>query len=302
MGSINKLINQTIKTTMEEITPNPDNIPLESDKLPELPEFKAPPEPKNGKRKFVVVAVLVVLFAAAGVASVYAYNRHKAPVKTVASNTVSSQHLTASDPYSGWKTYTSSFEKLSFKYPATWKSVTPAVPSSDPNADSFELESPSGNLTVSWDSVVDGIGGACSNTIMPGTAVSADSLGPCPYWTVLDTQKLTGADLYFADGIVTDDGVNYRPWCALQSPDGIIKSESNIGYLLFMGKNNDVVENGHDLGTQQAGLMCGRPFGGQSLNGSTTVTKLSKSEATAFLSTPEMQQAKLILLSAAYSQ
>jgi|GEM_PF-5167359 len=187
------------------------------------------------------------------------------------------------NPYAGWKKYTSSFEGLSFEYPPNWQSVTPKITSPDPSADSFEVQGPTGSVPVSWISSVSGIGGACNSQIAPGTKVSAGSTGPCPYWTVLHSQKLTNANLFYVDGVVTYDGTTYSPWCALQASSGIVNSESNIGYLLFNGQHSN-----------QAGLICGEPFNSGGL------LKGTKAQATTFLSTTEAQQAKLILLSASY--
>jgi len=236
----------------------------------------------------IIEALLfLVIIGILGFTSWYVYHAKQASNKdysTVSNATAptynKTTNTTTSDSYAGWKTYTSSFEKLSFKYPSTWKSVTPALSSTDPSADSFELKSPSGALAVSWLAEVDGIGGACDNTVMP----TANN-GACPYWYVQDKQKLSGADLYYVDGVVTHDGNTFSPWCALQGSDGILKNEGDIGYLLFMGKNN---------GQADAGLLCGEPFDGIGL------TKGTKAQAMAALSSAEFKQAKQILLSAAY--
>jgi hypothetical protein len=248
----------------------------------------------------VEALLILVVIGILGFTGWFVYHSQKLATKDYSSQssiqTSSTKKSTEpSDPYAGWKTYTSSFEKLTFKYPADWRSVTPEVPSTDPSADSFELKSPSNALSISWDSEIDGIGGACDPDVMPGGAAPAGQPSPCPYWTVTDKQKLTGADLYYVAGIVTKDGSTYSPWCALQDAKGILESQSNIGYLLFAGKNNYVSDGAASKGTiQAAGLLCGRPFGGQGLISGT------KAQATAALSSAEYRQAKLVLLSATY--
>ena len=181
-------------------------------------------------------------------------------------------------------TYTSAQEKLSFQYPCTWSAQKPALSSNVPGGDAYEIRSPSGSVTVSWISAADGLGGACDSNDLPGTA-GANGLSPCPYWTVLDKERLASANLYYVAGVVTMDGTTYTPWCALQASDGILSSQSNMGYLLFPGQNN---------GGAAAGLMCGEPFGSDGL------MKGTKAQATAFFSSAEAIQAKQILMSASY--
>lgn len=68
------------------------------------------------------------------------------------------------DPYDGWKEYCSSREKVCFKYPNNWKlkELTSPIPESD----SVEISSPNEGK-LQFDSVVDGLGGACDNTTEP---------------------------------------------------------------------------------------------------------------------------------------
>jgi Tfp pilus assembly protein PilE len=248
----------------------------------------------------VELVLIVVIIAVLGVIGWVVY-------KDIASRTASTVHTQKSspststqtvDPYAGWKTYTSSFEKLSSKYPNNWTAAATDRNFGITGADALQLKSPSGAVTVSWFSAVQGIGGACDATIMPGSKkASPDALSACPYWYVLDKQKLKGADLYYVAGVETNDGSTFSPWCALQASNGILNSEGNIGYLLFKGRNNDFTQNGHDYGLQQAGLVCGKSLGDFGVQGLVTGTK---SQATAFWSTPEARQVKLILLSASY--
>jgi hypothetical protein len=250
----------------------------------------------------VGILIVIVLLIVVGGTGTYVWHRdHKAKPST--GSTTQSKSTTSStksappptDPYAGWKTYTSTFEKLSFRYPSNWTATPSSGRFGVTGADSLQLEDPSGKVAVSWYSAVQGLGGACDSTIMPGTAVASGALSPCPYWYVLDKQKLSGADLYYVDGVTTSDGTTYSPWCALQAPDGVLSSKGSIGYMLFKGKNNDFVQNGHDFGLQEAGLLCSK----SSLGGAEAMTG-TKAQATAYLSSPEMQQAKLMLLSASY--
>lgn len=65
------------------------------------------------------------------------------------------------DPTAGWKTYNSTTEKLSFKYPATWTMKNIGTVSVGPsNSDGISLSSPSGT-GIAWSAVVSGLGGGC---------------------------------------------------------------------------------------------------------------------------------------------
>jgi hypothetical protein len=81
----------------------------------------------TGIEGFLVIAVVVLI----GVVGFMVYNNHKkaTSVATVAATTPKPATTTAPakapaptvpDPYAGWKSYTSSLQGLSFKYPANW--------------------------------------------------------------------------------------------------------------------------------------------------------------------------------------
>jgi len=237
---------------------------------------------QRGVALVLEVILIAIIMAVAGF-GVYIYIRHQSTISVATNSSPSPSSAATPDIYAGWKTYTSSFEKLSFKYPPSWTPVA-AFPSNIPSGDAFAVQSPGGHK-VSWISAADGLGGACNTAIMPGTSVASNELGPCPYWTVTDKAKVAGTNLYYVAGTVTIDGSTYRPWCALQASNGIVQNESDIGYLMFTGKNN---------GPNSAALLCGSPFGGQ---GTQTGTK---AQAEALLSTPDYRTAKNILLSATY--
>jgi hypothetical protein len=73
------------------------------------------------------------------------------------------------DPYRGWKTYHSAWEKATFKYPPTWalkKQTFKTGSASAPVGDSATLTAPDG-FTVSWTAPVSGIGGGCDASKAP---------------------------------------------------------------------------------------------------------------------------------------
>jgi hypothetical protein len=107
----------------------------------------------------------VVLVAAIGAAGYFAYiNMHKSSQSPTASASPL-PHETPSpsqDPTAAWKTYHSSYENASFKYPSDW--AYKQGPSQDPSASqaySVTLTSPHG-LVLKYDDAVSGIGGTCA--------------------------------------------------------------------------------------------------------------------------------------------
>jgi hypothetical protein len=68
-------------------------------------------------------------------------------------------------PIPGWKVYTSSTEKISFRYPDNWlvvKSPQWATPYLD--SDNISIRSPDGQVTINWVSFMSGLGGGCDTT------------------------------------------------------------------------------------------------------------------------------------------
>lgn len=211
------------------------------------------------------------------------YVNQNQPVATSSPETSSLQSQlspsVSSAPKASLKTYTSSFEKLSFQYPSDWTIVQSKPESNFPDADSLSIQSPSGKVTVAWISAIDGLGGGCDDNAPVG---SADG---CPLYEVVEKQKVPNTNLNYVAYIITTDGIHYSPSFALQDDKGILTTSRTMGYLLFTGKNN---------GGVSAGLVAGSiPYG-------RGLTSGTKTEAQNFFSTPESVQAKNILLSATY--
>ena len=175
------------------------------------------------------------------------------------------------------KSYTSSFEKLTFQYPTDWTVDTKAQGSNVANADSLTIKSPSGKAEVVWVSALDGLGGGCDENVPLGTGAG------CSLFEVVDKQKLEKANLYYVAYVETDDGVNYTPEFALEDDKGILITKRTMGYLLFKGKNN-------------GGMLAG--MSGNVIDA--TITKRTRAEAVKFFATAEALTAKKILLSASY--
>jgi len=185
------------------------------------------------------------------------------------------------NPYIGWKTYTSTVEKVTFKYPTTWTvDTTDEYSSNDPNNTDFTaLKSPDGKVIVRWTSLVDGIG---------------DEYGTSyPLNDVINKTPIAGASGdYVVTGTTTLDGTTYYPWMAVESTDSGILSSGVAGNLdLFMGRNNI------NSTTNKPDTALFSTAGPRTNEG---ITGMPQAQAKAFLSSTYMQQAKLILLSMAY--
>jgi Tfp pilus assembly protein PilV len=119
-------------------------------------------ENENGFTLIEPLLILLIL-GILGFAGWYVYSHHHA-AKTSSTPTATSTTL-AVNPYTGWKTYRSTYENVSFKYPSNWiVSVTPE-PVSDgtvANGNVLTITSPTGTV-VNFQAPAQGQGGACSS-------------------------------------------------------------------------------------------------------------------------------------------
>jgi hypothetical protein len=249
---------------------------------------------KNAKGFTVVEILLVLIFVALVVLTgLYVMHNHKTSNSSKINNKVTANTTKLNspsktmDPYTGWKTYTSATEHANFKYPSTWTKTDTSGRYGDPSTDAVDLKSPSGAITISWASVVSGVGGACDDQVAlnsndPNTAV------PCPQFTVFSKTAITGASgLYVITASVTDEGTTYRPWMAVQDSSGILTSKRTMDYSLYQTKN--------------AGKDYLVLFSINGTNGTYTGASYSNPlQTAAFFGGAEAQQAKLILLSLTY--
>lgn len=240
--------------------------------LPNHPEFE-PIVPVKKRRRVVLLLVplLVLALATAGVGGYRYYLAHYAAKRTTA-------QLDAADPYAGWKTYTSTSEQASFRYPSGWRVASYSITSSDPsNTDHTGIVSPSGAITISWVTDLAGFGNEHSATF--------------PQNTVIDKMPIpTAAGLYVVSGITTLDGSIYHPWIAVQDSDGILASGVQGNIVTFTSRRalnpttNDVT-----------GIL----FSTSGARTNQYTPALTKAQADAWFSGAEAKQAKLILLSLA---
>ena len=245
---------------------------------------------KNIKGFTVVEILLVLVFVAlVTLIGLYVVHNHDASktANTVTSTAKPTTTSKTTDPYAGWKTYTSATEHASFKYPSTWTTTDTSGRFGDSSTDAVDLKSPSGAITVSWASVVSGVGGAC-DAQAPLNSTNPNDAVPCPQFNVFSKTAITGASgLYVVTASVTDEGTTYRPWMAVQDSSGILTSKRVM--------NNDFYK------TKKTGQDYPVLFSINGTNGTYTGASYSSSTQTkAFFSGTEAQQAKLILLSLTY--
>lgn len=246
---------------------------------------------RNDQKGFSAVESILVLVIVAliGVVGFMVYKNHNktkpAPAASTAAKSTTTPAKTtpaSTNPYAGWKTYTSSVEKITFKYPADWTADTAdQYASNDPsNSDYTALRSADGKVVVRWTSLIDGFGNEHDANY--------------PLNTVVDKTPIVGAaGDYVVSGITTLDGSTYYPWIAVENNAsyGILSSGVGGSLDLFMGHNNV----NPTTGTPDAALFS--TSGPRTNQGAPSLTEAA---AKAYLSNSDMQQAKLILKSFTY--
>jgi len=225
--------------------------------------------------------LILVIVAIIGFTGWYVYHAKQTSGKN--NTTSASATPTPTSVYAGWKTYTSSAEKATFKYPAGWAIDTADqyVSNDANNSDYTALKSPDGKVVVRWTSLINGFGNEHGDSY--------------PLNTVIDKMPITGATGYYVvSGVTTLDGTTYFPWVAVENDAsfGVLSSGVSGNLDLFMGRNNiDPIS-----GNANTALF--------STNGPRTNLGVpsfsSKAQAIAYLSNNDVKQAKLILGSLSY--
>lgn len=226
----------------------------------------------------LLVAIIVLLALGAGGWVIYRHHKNagsKADTSSQTNTTPRSRPSSNQTQISQLETYNSSEEKATFKYPTDWKLTKPYVSSNSTAADQTGVTSPSGAITISWVSAINGTGNEHSDTY--------------PLITVVDKTPISGAPGYFVvSGITTLDGTTYHPWIAVQDANGILRSGASGDIVTFQGK--------HNL-NDSTGKTTGILFSTSGLRSSQNTPALTQAQATAWFSGSEAQQAKQILLS-----
>ena len=148
-----------------------------------------------------IFAVVVLLALVGG--GIYAWQNNRVAqlenqvteLKKTDSNTTATS-VTTSDPYKGWNSFTSSYQNVTFKYPADWSLTKTALDVSMwPGAYTVKLAGPNG-LLITYVDVVDGIGGGCEDTaprvVLSGVQSVNGSNGSGPIFMVTDSYGASG--------------------------------------------------------------------------------------------------------------
>jgi len=118
----------------------------------------------------IMIPVIVILIGLVGWL-VYK-NNHKTNVATSNTKSTSTTTTTTSDPYAGWKTGTTKYEKLSYKYPSNWNLVDNSETGSkypfQPGADDLYLLSPTGSRIH----IFVGVGSGTSDVVVGSTPIT----------------------------------------------------------------------------------------------------------------------------------
>lgn len=147
-----------------------DNQPVQppiSEQPNQQPIVTQPSQPSPSRLKSTPIMVLIfIVFLAASLYGVYAWQHKKtaqlqSQVSSLKSQVnkqsqtakaTSTPSPTATDPYSGWKSATLTYEKIKFKYPSDWTIKEQSTAANDPSTgndypmDSVSLTSPSGSV------------------------------------------------------------------------------------------------------------------------------------------------------------
>lgn len=235
----------------------------------------------------IEILLIVLIIAALVVAGLVVYQRYHKRSNTNNSAATNSSQSTQKqtntnnttqppqDVYTGWKTYTSATEKATFRYPSNWTLTQPKLPPVYATDDATGITSPSGTITITWNSAVGGYGNEHSASY--------------PYNTVVDRMPIINASgLYVVSGITTLDGSTYHPWIAVQNANGISQSGVAGDAVTFRGKH------AINASTNAPAIEL---FSTSSLDADQNTPALAQAQATAWFSSAEAQQAKLILLS-----
>lgn len=238
------------------------------------------------KAGFGILELLLVIVTVVVIGAIGWMTYRGLTTKTTSAATASTKSSAASsqstDPYAGWITYTSKVEKITFKYPTDWAVDTKdALHPNDPNnTDYIALKSPDGKVVIHWTSEVDGFGDEHGDSY--------------PYNEVVNKVVIPGAaNHYVVSGITTLDGTVYYPWMAAEDNVQLTKFSQGVSgnVAFFMGINNI-----NPTTSSPAGVL----FSTSGFRTNQGLPGLSKADATAYFSSPDMQQAKLILLSLRY--
>ena len=206
---------------------------------------------KSNKRSYtaleinlVVVGALVIFLFIAG------YLAYQTPPTNTKSLNVADAKSTTSNPYSNWKSYSSSIQNDTFYYPSNWKlnsqNDTSASGSSNQNPSQMvTMTSPSGFILAYYDTVTPETS-SCSDGVKNDNILSVDTLkttnsaAPIYLLSFENSGKFVG--LYSSNNIpqLGDSGT-----CSILTtfPGTAPNSQISFGSALNYGATDDYIKN-----------------------------------------------------------
>jgi hypothetical protein len=235
------------------------------------------------------VLLLLLVVGVLGLVSYRVYTERTSAPKQAAT-TAPTPAKSTKTPVVETKLFTSKLEKLSFKYPATWKLETSYENENVMTGDPLEatmLTGPNGTK-VQLLVPVDGIGGACDDTIPVNN-------GGCPLQVVLSVEKLNvpkaNGDLYLVkEGICSYTYGSCKPQMGIESGGEYLvkvgEKQTYPDYVIFKGNYKTKYNTGTDRAQVWFRLISDK--------------SLSKDDLAKYFDEPEAKEAEQIFRSISY--
>ncbi len=158
-----------------------------------------PQQKKPGRKALQIFAIIALLVLVAG--GVYAWQNNRVAklenqVADLKKNDTPTAKQTPADPYAGWKTYTTKYEKLTFKYPASFALSDTSTKASYEGLDSDRITlTGSDNFLFVMQTGLWGVGGGCENcTIAKSESIKV--LNKPYYLNYVNTGDKAGMETY----------------------------------------------------------------------------------------------------------
>ncbi len=251
---------------------------------------------QNNQKGFTALegSLVVLILAVIGVVGYMVYhNDYKTKTVSVTTRSNNKPATTTSTPKTTdtvtYKTYSDYAAQASFQYPSTWTIANIRGACDEPNGcapstDKISAQlvtSPDGSVEIVW-SGLSGVGGNCYNNVPPTQS------GGCNIETVFNATPIPNASgLYVVEGAKEVSSGLYIPFLAVQDKNGVLTSgEHNLWYQSFTLPST----GHHTLFNMNNGY---KDAGG----GANPQTFATTSQVQAYLNSPDVTQAKQILLS-----
>lgn len=177
-----------------------------------------PTKPKQSGFSIIEVLLVVLVVAVLAGSGIVVYQRHKSTsaknsaATTPNQTTAQSQNTVAqsapTNPYEGWKTFTSDADHFSIKYPPTWVLDTKNDQAGTVSADYATLTSPSKTVLHLYANTGGKGGGPC---VPKSSDVPFQKGNACTTFEYLTSEKLPIDDLYYEDEVPNTDPVKFVP-------------------------------------------------------------------------------------------